>query len=140
MNRAAKILICLSAGAALLVPALPASAEPQAGAAAEDLVRYLTKGKLKPSKRIAYRFVCSQDCSVTATNTLKLKGGKLGPTSTSGAFEAGVIIEAFVKPNKAARNAIKDDIGVAKLVTSVSASSTLTGETDTDKRTYKFKR
>lgn len=139
MSRRAKIAIVLSACAALLVPAVPAVGSPQAQSSAEDLVRYLTKGKLKPGKRIPYRFVCSEDCVVTASSTLKVQGGRLGPISSSDQFAAGEIIEAFLKPNKAARNAIKADIGAARLITSVTASSVLTGETDTDKRTFKFK-
>jgi hypothetical protein len=101
MNRHAKaVLSALCATAMLLVPALPAGADPKAQASAEDLVTYLTKGKLKPAKRIPYRFVCSEDCFVTATSTLVLKGPNLGPVASSGQFPAGQVIEVFLKPNK----------------------------------------
>jgi hypothetical protein len=141
MSRYSKAaLAALCATAILLVPALPAGADPKAQASGEELVSYLTKGKLKPAKRIPYRFVCSEDCFVTATSTLVLKGPNLGPVSSSGQFAAGQVIEAFLKPNKPARTAITDNIGASKLRTSVTASSTLTGETDTDNRTFKFKR
>jgi hypothetical protein len=114
-------------------------AGPVAGKSGEELVSYLTVGKLKPGKRIAYRVVCSADCQLTATSTLVLKGPNLGPVSSTGTFPAGVIAEAFLKPNKPARAAIKAHIGSSKLRTSVSATDLATGEVDTDKRTFKFK-
>ena len=127
--------------ATVLATAAPAGAgSPSASAAAEDLVSYLTKGKLKPSKRIAYRVVCNADCQITATSTLVLPGPNLGPVSVTGAFAAGQIAEAFLKPNKPARAAIKANIGSSKLRTKVTATNTATGETDTDSRTFKFKR
>lgn len=131
----------VAAGAAtLLLGAAPAGADsPRAKASAEDLVSYLTKGKLKPGKRISYRVVCSADCNLTATSTLVLKGPDLGPVTSSGAFPAGTVAEAFLKPNKPARDAIKDNIGSTKLRTTVTATSTVDGSTDTDTRTFKFK-
>lgn len=127
--------------AAAMVLAAPASAgSPRAKAAGEELLTYLTKGKLKVGKRIAYRVVCSVDCQLTATSTLIVKGGQVGPVSSTASFPAGQVAEAYLKPNKPARNAIKDNIGAAKLRTSVTATSVATGEADTDKRTYKFKK
>ena len=116
-----------------------AGSAPVAGKSAETLVAYLTVGKLKPGKRIAYRVVCNADCQLTATSTLVLKGPNLGPVSSTGSFPAGVVAEAFLKPNKPARAAIKDNIGASKLRTSVTATAVATGETDTDNRTFKFK-
>jgi hypothetical protein len=139
MRRRGTAVAVACAVAAVLLPALPAAASPTAQTSAEDLVSFLTKGKLKPGKRIAFRFVCSEDCFVTATSTLVLKGPNLGPIASSGQFPAGQIIEAFLKPNRPARDAIKDNIGASKLRTSVTATSTGTGETDTDNRTFKFK-
>jgi hypothetical protein len=119
--------------AASLALAAPASA-------GEDLVTYLTTGKLKPSKRIAFQVVCNANCQLTVTSTLVLKGPDLPPVSSSRVFAAGEIAEAFLKPNKPARNAIKEHIGISKLRTSVTATETATGVTDTDNRTYKFKK
>ena len=133
MGRRGKATVVAAVSAALLAMAAPASA-------GEDLLSYLTKGKLKPSKRIAFQVVCNADCQLTATSTLVLKGPNLPPVSVTNVFPAGLIAEAFLKPNKPARQAIKDDIGAAKLKTSVTATNTATGETDTDRRTYKFKK
>jgi hypothetical protein len=123
--------------AAVCVGALVLAAPASAG---EELLTYLTKGKIKVSKRIDFQVVCSADCQVTATSTIVLPGPNLGPISVTGAFPAGTIAEPFLKPNKPARNAIADNIKKSKLRTSVTATNTATGETDTDKRTFRFKR
>ena len=129
--------------AAMMVPAAlaaPAAAvSPTVAAAAEDLSFYLTKGKLKPSKRISYRAACSADCRLSVSTTLILKGPNLGPASDAGLFSAGQVAEPFVKPNKAARSLIKANIGASKLRTSITATNIVTGEVDTDRRTFKFK-
>jgi hypothetical protein len=124
----------LFAGAA---PASPSS--PLAPAAdTENLVSYVTVGKLKPGKRIVYKFVCSTECQVTTSSTLVLKGPNLGPAVDTGMFSPGQIAEAFLKPNKAARRAITAHIGASKLRTSISASDAA-GATDTDTRVFRFK-
>ena len=107
----------------------------------EGLLRYVTNGKLKLGKRIAYRFVCSTECQVTATSTLVLRGPNVGPIVDSGSFPAGQIIEVFLKPNKSARRAIRRNLGASKLRTSVTAINPGPyGENDTDTRVFRFKR
>lgn len=140
LNRSGTAAIVAATAAALLLWAAPAGAgSPKAKASGEELITYLTKGKLKPGKRIAYDVVCAADCSLTATSTLVLKGPNLGPVAASGQFPAGQVAESFLKPNKAARSAIKRNTGSAKLRTAVTATNLLTGETDTDRRTFRFK-
>jgi hypothetical protein len=131
----------VAAIAALGLMATPVGvgAEPTATASGEELVRYLTTGKLKPGKRIAYQVVCGADCEVTATTTLVLKGPDVGPVQVAAQFAPQEIAEAFIKPNKAARAAIKADIGASKLRTEVTARNLATGEIDTDTRTFRFK-
>jgi hypothetical protein len=126
---------------AILASAAPATlGSPAATKAVDDesLVAYLPAGKLKVGKRISYRFECLTDCQVTATSTLVLKGPNLGPTVDTGVFAAQVIAEAFLKPNKAARAAIKAHIGASELRTSISASNAA-GATDTDTRVFRFR-
>jgi hypothetical protein len=110
-----------------------------ASADVEGLVSYLTTGKLKPKKRIAYSFVCSTACQVTASTTLVLKGPNLGPVADTGMFAPGEVGTAFLKPNGAARDAVKDHIGASKLRARLVAIDA-TGATDTDTRTFRFKR
>jgi hypothetical protein len=105
----------------------------------EGLVSYLTAGKLKPGKRITYRFVCSTACQVTASSTLVLKGPDVGAFVDTGIFAAGEVGAAFLKPNGPARAAIKNHIRASKLRTYLFAVDA-TGATDTDTRTFRFKR
>ena len=106
----------------------------------EGLLSYVTTGKLKLKKRIAYKFVCSTECQVKATSTLVLPGPDVGPIVDSGSFPAGQIIEVFLKPNKSARRTIKRNLGASKLRTSVTAINPGPyGENDTDTRVFRFK-
>lgn len=116
------------------------AASPRAQTSGEELVSYLTKGKLKLAKRIQYSFVCSVNCQVTATASVKVKGPDPSPQSNTGQFSAGLEVAQFLTPNKPLRNAIKDHIGAAKLVTEITARDLATGETDTDRRTFRFKK
>jgi hypothetical protein len=107
---------------------------------AEALLSYVTIGKLKLGKRIAYRFVCSAECQVTATSILVLRGPDVGPAVDTGLFPADEVIEVFLKLNKSARRAIRRNIGASKLRTSVTATNSVTGLTDTDTRGFRFRR
>lgn len=118
-------------------PAAP-PATPTGPPAAEDLLSYVTTGKLKLGKRIAYRLMCSAECQVTATSILVLRGPNVGPVADTGAFPGGEIIEAFLRPNKSARRAIRRHIGASKLRTSVTATDPATGLSDTDTRVFRF--
>jgi hypothetical protein len=127
---------------ALLATAAPASlGSPKASPSAdtESLVAYLPAGKLKVGKRISYRFECLTACQATATSTLVLKGPNLGPAVDSGMFAAGEIGVVFLKPNKTAREEIATHLGASKLSTSITATNAA-GATDTDTRTFRFKR
>ena len=126
-------------GVGAAAPAGLAPAKATAATEYDSLVAYWPAGKLKVGKRISYRFECLTDCQVTATSTVVLKGPNLGPTVDTGMFAAHAIAEAFLKPNKAARAAIKAHIGASKLRTSISASNA-SGATDTDTRVFRFKR
>jgi hypothetical protein len=142
MRGTKKLIVGLTA-ASLLAAAAPAGAgagEPGAQSSAEPLVRYLTKGKLKVRKVIRYRMVCSEDCQVTVRSVIKVKGPDPSPLVSTASFPAGTVFEATVEPNKPLRNAMKANLGKTKLKSTVNAVSTLDGETDTDRRTYKFKK
>jgi hypothetical protein len=136
------IAALVTAGVAvILVTAVPPRAFSQAPVDSEGLLSYMTTGKLKLGKRIAYRFVCATECQVTATSILVLRGPDVGPIVDTGLFPAGEIIEVFLKPNKSARRAIRRHIGASKLRTSVTAVNPGPyGETDTDTRVFRFKR
>ena len=105
----------------------------------DNLVAYLSFGKLKVGKRISYQFVCASDCQVTARSTLVLPGPNLGPVVDTGIFAAGQTGRETLTLNKAARSMIKSHLGASKLRTSLT-TSTSTGQTDSDTRVFKFKR
>src|SRR5262245_33949503 len=102
LGRGAVVAALVCAALALVVPAGFASAPARTTADTEGLVSYLTFGKLKPGKRVAYQFVCSTACQVTTSTTLVLRGAKLGPAVDTGMFTACEVGVAFVKPNGAA--------------------------------------
>jgi hypothetical protein len=127
--------------AAILVTVGQPRAVAQAPVGSEGLLSYVTTGKLKVGKRIAYKLVCSTECQVTATTTLVLRGPDVGPIVDTGLFPAGEIIEVFLKPNKSARRSIRRNIRKSKLRTSVTAINTGPyGENDTDTRVFRFRR
>ena len=128
----AAIVAALSAGL-LATAAAPVSAD-------EDLVSYLTKGKRKVAKKVRYQFVCSADCQVTVSSRIKLKGPDVPPLVDTAQFQAGVPIAHSLTLNKSLREAITDHIGASKLVSEVRATNTATGESDTDRRTFGFKK
>jgi hypothetical protein len=120
--------------------ACPSPPTPTVQPDAEALLSYVTVGKLKLGKRIAYRFVCSAECQVTATSILVLRGPDVGPAVDTGLFPAGEVIEVFLKLNKSARRDIRRHIRASKLRTSVTTTNPATGLTDTDTRVFGFRR
>jgi hypothetical protein len=114
---------------------LPAAAGAQTG-----VVSYATTGKLKVAKRIQYSIVCSVNCQVTATSTLKLKGPDLAPAVVPGQLAAGAAGQPFIVLNKAALRALKADVRKARLVSSVTAVDLSTGASQTINTVFKFKR
>jgi hypothetical protein len=136
------IAALVTAGVAvILVTAAPPRAVAQTPVDSEGLLSYVTTGKLKLGKRIAYKLVCSTECQVTATTTLVLRGPDVGPVVDTALFPAGETIVVLLQPNKSARRAIRRHIRASKLRTSVTAVNPGPyGESDTDTRIFRFKR
>jgi hypothetical protein len=118
------------------VPA--ASADPQAKASAETLVKFIGPKKLKVGKKFTYSFVCATNCNVSVSDVLKGPTGKLRG-SISGSLAAGVPGGVRIKPNGPLLRAMKAETGKFKLLVTVRASDPVTGEIDVDKRGYSFK-
>lgn len=139
VKRSAKTATAGIAAAALLFgPAASATAEPQAEASAEPLLSFVGPKKLKVAKSFSYIFVCPVNCNFSARDSLKGKGAKV-TGALSGTLAAGVPGGVRLKPNGPLLKALKDNTGTFKLAVTVTATDPATGETDTDKRTYKFK-
>ncbi|MDP9228396.1 MAG: hypothetical protein M3M99_05005 [Actinomycetota bacterium] len=141
LNRRSMSVIASGAVAvAALIPVASAGAGPVATKSDEDVVSYyLPEPKLPVSKRIVYQATCSQNCLLSATTELKLKGPDIGPVTSSATFTGGTIAEAFIVINKNARRAIKQHKKAAKLKTEITGTNLFTGEIDTDSYTFKFK-
>jgi hypothetical protein len=133
-----------AAVAALLVPAASAGAGPTAKASGEELVTYLTGGKLKVKKKIKYLILCGapagQLCEIEVSNKLKLKGPDLGPLRSSGIFAGGQAVEIVIQTNKGARKAIKAKLRAARLKSEITATNLTTGEVDFDSESFKLKK
>jgi hypothetical protein len=127
--------IALTAVAASLAAA--AMFAPQASGA-ETLVNFVGPKKLKVQKSITYNFVCSVACNITVNDVLTGPGLK-DPHSISGSLQPGAKGGFGGKPNGPLLKELKENPGKFKLAVTISASDPVTGETDVDKRTYRFK-
>lgn len=105
------------------------------------LVSYLTSGKIKVSKTMRYQFVCSVNCSVVETTTLKLGSQRVPTVAGPATFAAGAPIEAqfIIKSNRGV-SAVRHDAKKAKLISSVTATDVTTGAQQTINRTFKLKK
>lgn len=137
-------LAATAATAVMLLPAASAGAGPTAKASGEELVTYLTTGKLKVSKNIGYLVLCGapagSTCQLETESKLKGKGFKTGTIRLSGAPVGGQAVEVRLTVSKRARKAMRGAIGSAKLITKVTATNLTTGEVDEDTQTFRFKK
>ena len=134
--------ILLGAVAALVLVPASATAVPKAGKSAnnEDLIRYTGPKRIKIEKRMKYFLVCTADCDVTVSSTLVVPGPDVGPLVDQKPFEAGTRIQALViVKSKAGRRFLRDNADSSRIKSKVSATDIATGDTDTDKRSFKFK-
>jgi hypothetical protein len=144
IRRRSTALLTLAAAGALLIPATPAGAgDPTARTSGEELVSFITTGKLKVKSPLKYQLVCGApspaNCAITVEAEIVLKGPNL-TVSNSGVLVSGQIGIHEISINKGVRNAIKDNLKSSKLRATVDATNTLTGEVDSDTSTFKFKR
>ena len=125
---------------ALLGPAASATADPQATAAGEEVISFVSKGKLKLGKTIRYQFVCGVACNVKADVSVALPGPNFNTAPvTATNVPAGQVLEDKLKPNGPLLDAIKADKGRAKLQATITGTNVATGEIDVDKATFRFK-
>jgi hypothetical protein len=105
----------------------------------ESIVNYNTSGKLKVQRKIRFLATCTVNCNVTVNLELVVPGPNLKTAPLTGSFLAGQIFEGFIELNKAGRAFVKENKKKSKFRTSIAAVDPLTGNTDTDARTFKFK-
>lgn len=144
--------MAILAGTLALAGLLPATASAGAGltptgewqavgsADVDSLASYVTKGKIKVQRKVRFLGTCSADCSITVRMTLVVPGPNLIANPPSMTFTAGQIYEGFIDLGAKANVAfLKKNKKKSKLRTKVNAVNTVTGDTDADQRTFKFK-
>ncbi len=127
----------VAAAAALMVPAA-ASASPTATKSGV-LINYVGPTKLKVAKKLQITLVCSANCSVQSTTTVK--GPQFNDSfDVSGPLTANVPGGPFFNPNGPLLKQMKDEPGKFKVISSVTATNTMTGAVESISRTFKLKR
>jgi hypothetical protein len=138
-------LATLAAAGALLIPASQAMGGAQiasGGPAAHKsgaIVNYTSVGKVKVKKQMFIYFVCSVDCSATASTTIKGAGIKL-TVPASGNIPANVQGFVQITPKGGLLKLLKAETGKFKLVNTITATDPTTGATDTISHAFKLKR
>jgi hypothetical protein len=144
--------IAILAGTLALAGLLPASVSAGSGLAPtgqqqagksvelETVVRYITKGKIKPQRKVRFVAVCSVACNVTVDMTLVVPGPNLSDEPLSATFAAGEVWEGFIDlGSKSNVGFLKANKKKSKFRTSIQAVDPATGNTDTDQRVFRFK-
>ena len=138
-SRIGRIATLAAVACALLVPASTAVAKDRVATKSGALINYVSTGKLKVSKKILVAVVCSVNCNVTTTTTIKAKGYHQ-TFQLSGALQAGVVGGPFFEPNGPLLKLMKAHPGAFKVVSSITATDPTTGATDVIAHTFKLKR
>jgi hypothetical protein len=134
-----RIATVAAVACALLLPASSAVAKDPVATKSGALINYVTTGKLKVSKKILVAVVCSVNCNVNTTTTIKAKGYHQ-TFQLSGALQAGVVGGPFFKPNGSLLKVMKAQPGAFKIVSSITATDPTTGASDAIAHTFKLKR
>ena len=138
MKRRATTLL-VSAAAVAGFAAGPLTVPAAAQVTNEALISYVGPKKLKIGKKITYGIVCASDCNVTVVDIT------LGPKfkdadKLSGQLTATIPAGVTLTPNGPLLKALKAFPGRFKIKSTVTATNPVTGEVDTDKRTFRLKR
>jgi hypothetical protein len=138
MSRMGRAAALIAVAGMLLLPASGLAGAPVATKSGA-LINYTTTGKLKIRKTITIPVVCSANCQVTSTITLKGPGFKLHNT-VSGTLTAGVPGGHLIKPNGPLLKSMKASPGKFRIVSQMTATDVSTGATDSISHTFKLKR
>lgn len=103
------------------------------------LIHYASGYSLKISKRIEILVVCTANCNVDATSTVKGPGFNK-TVHVSGSLNANVAGGPFFQPNSALLKSMKAKPGKFRIISSVTATDATTGATDAVSATFTLKR
>jgi hypothetical protein len=137
--RIGRIAALAAITAALLLPASNAVGKAPVAHKSGALINYVTTAKLKIRKRINIFAVCTANCSVNTTTTIKGRGYKQ-TFPLNGTLQAGVPGGPFFKPNGPLLDAMTAQPGSFKIISSMTATDLVTGATDSIAHTFKLKR
>ena len=115
-----------------------ASADPAASKAGV-LINYTGPAKLKIGKKIQIQLLCSANCNVQSTTTVKGPGFK-DSFQVDGGLMANVVGGPFFQPNGPLLKQIKAEPGKFTVVSSVTATNVLTGAVESISKTFHLKR
>lgn len=135
IGKAAGLLAVLGC---LALPVANASGGPVATKSG-TLISYVSTSPLKVSKKIEIVVVCTANCNVNATSTIKGPGYKQ-TVPVSGGLVANQPGGPFFQPNSALLKSMKATPGRFKIVSSVTATNATTGATDAISAVFKLKR
>jgi hypothetical protein len=133
------IVVAALALGLLLLPSIAAAGGGPTATKAGALVNYVSTGKLKIGKRITIVIVCSADCNVDTTTTVKGPGFKETAT-VGGPLTANVPGGPFFKPNGPLLKGMKATPGRYRINSTVTATDAVTGATDAISRSFRLKR
>jgi hypothetical protein len=134
--RTARAVAIAGIAAAMMVPAA-ATAGPTATKSGV-LINYVGPAKLKVAKKIQVTLVCSANCNVQSTTTVKGPGFR-DSFDVSGPLTANVPGGPFFNPNGPLLKQMKDEAGKFKVISSATATDPVTGAVETISRAFRLK-
>jgi hypothetical protein len=107
----------------------------------ERLVRHLTRGRRPVLRRIRYRGVCSVECLVAIRSRLILPGPDVATPwiRAKRPYAAKQVFEAFIQLKRADLRRLRRNRRRARLRAVIRARDTMTGDTDVDRRVFRFR-
>lgn len=135
--RTARAVAISAVAAALLAPAV-ASADPTATKSGV-LINYTGPAKLKIGKKLQIELLCSANCNVQSTTTVK--GPRFKDSfQVDGGLTANVVGGPFFQPNGPLLKQMKREPGKFRVISWVTATNTLTGAAESINKTFRLKR
>jgi hypothetical protein len=139
-TRIGKMAGLLAVAACLLLPVSSASASGGPAATKSGaIVNYLSLAKLKIAKTIQVPVICSVNCNVQTSTTVKGPGFSQ-PDYQTASFPANVAFGPFFSPNGPLLKSMKATPGKYKILSSITATNSSTGAIDSISHAFKLKR
>jgi hypothetical protein len=139
MSRMGMAAGLIAVTAALLLPGASVAGAGPVATKSGALINYTSTGKLRIRKSITIPVVCSANCNVTSTVTVKGPDFRLNNT-VSGSLQANVPGGHIIKPNGPLLKAMKATPGRYRLISDMTATDVSTGAQDHITHSFRLKR